>query len=1036
MSHSPFPPGLYELLVTVALDRRLATIDPTLVQRTGLKPAEAANRIAFHLGRQIERAIAALPEAERATQGVAVARDLLDRLEVLVAGADLGDDFPVDPGNVLRAVFARQPDGLRRRIDEPLIPLLDTTLLTNAPGEPRVGRQVQAEIDSADDIDVLMAFIRTSGMAPFRDALRRHCADGRRLRVLTTVYTGCTQRSALDQLAAVGAEIRVSYDLSSTRLHAKSWLFHRASGFSTAYIGSSNLTHSAQVCGLEWNVRVSGARNPEVIDKVRAVFESYWENADFRPYDAGEFDDHIARQRGRDPIIYLSPIAITPLPFQERMLDQLALAREQGRHRNLLVSATGTGKTVMAALDYARLRKTLPRDRLLFVAHRKEILEQSQATFCHALRDPTFGESWVGGQRPHRFEHVFASIQSLNFTDLAHLPPDHFDVVIVDEFHHAAAPSYARLLQHIAPRQLLGLTATPERSDGQSVLRWFDDRIAVEFRLWDAIDQHTLTPFCYYGIHDGLDLSEVPWKRGRGYDVDGLTKVYTASDVWAQNVVRQFVDRIDDVTTVRALGFCASVVHARFMARVFNEAGITAVAVWGESPIEERRRALRDLADGRVRVVFSVDLFNEGIDVPSVDALLFLRPTDSPTLFLQQLGRGLRRDPGKTVCTVLDFVGQHRREFRCDRPLRALFGGSRRELIHHVKGGFPYLPAGCHMELDRKAEAVVLASIRASVPSRWPEKVDELRAMAADGDAIGLGSFLGRSGLDPEEVYDGGKGWSDLCEAVRVPVAPAGPHEAVLRRAIGRLLHVDDRVRLEAWRALLAGDTAPDVAQLDERRRRLARMLGSQLLDQVAGAALAKTATLQEGLELLWLHPQVRREAIELIDVLADGIDHLHVDLADDPAIPLQVHARYTRLEILAGIGHGAGARVETWQTGVRWLPDARADLFAFTLDKTSGSFSPTTRYRDYAISRQLIHWESQSTTRADSETGLRYRRHAEHGSAVFLFARLQQNDRAFWCLGPATYVRHEGERPMAITWRLQHPLPGDLFTQFAAAVA
>lgn len=1028
-------PGLYEWLVTVGLERKLAALDPELLRRPALQPAEAANRIAFHLGRQLERAIATLPEKERAHRGVDVACELLARLEALIDGADLLDDRPVAPGAVLEAVRVRLPDGRPTSIDAPLTPLLDTTLLTNAPGEPRVGRQIAAEIDSADDIDVLMAFIRSSGVLPFRDALHRHTNRGRRLRVLTTAYTGSTQRTALDLLADLGAEIRVSYDLSSTRLHAKSWLLHRASGFSTAYIGSSNLTHSAQVAGLEWNVRVSGARNPEVVDKVRAVFDSYWENPEFHRYDAAEFDAQLERQRGCGPTVYVSPVAITPLPFQQRMLEKVAVARSQGRHRNLIVSATGTGKTVMAALDYARLRKTLPRHRLLFVAHRKEILQQSLAVFRHALRDGSFGELWVGGQRPKRFEHVFASIQSLNLTDLDHLSPDHFDVVVVDEFHHAAARSYQRLLAHVAPRELLGLTATPERADGLSVLHWFEDRIAAELRLWDAIDQHTLTPFCYYGIHDGLDLRDVPWKRGLGYDADGLTNVYTASDVWAQSVVNEFLSRVDDPMRARALGFCVGVAHARFMARVFSEAGLAAVAVWGDSPADERDAALRDLEDGRLRAVFSVDLFNEGVDLPSVDVLLFLRPTDSPTLFLQQLGRGLRRNEGKTVCTVLDFVGQHRREFRFDRPLRALFGGSRKDLVKQVAGGFPYLPAGCHMELDPVATEIVLASIHASVPSRWTEKIDELRSMLVDGHEPKLAAYLEHSGLDLEEVYGGGRCWSDLLAAAGVAVQ-VGPQETVLRRALGRLLHVDDRVRLDAYAELLTGDRVPEVSRMDERRRRLARMLVSQVVDQVERSALAKAATLQEGLDLIWRHPQVRREATELFGILAERIDHLHTDLVDDAALPLQVHARYTRLEILAGLGQATGARGVAWQTGVLWMPEIPADILAFTLDKTSGHFSPTTRYRDYAISPELIHWESQATTRADGEVGLRYQRHVRMGSAVLLFARLRQDDRAFWCLGPATYVRHERERPMAITWKLKHPLPGDLFARFAAAVA
>ncbi len=277
----------------------------------------------------------------------------------------------------------------------------------------------------------------------------------------------------------------------------------------------------------------------------------------------------------------------------------------------------------------------------------------------------------MGGDRPTRFEHVFASIQSLSAAGYANLPADHFDVVIVDEFHHAAAKSYEALLDHVRPVELLGLTATPERADGLPVLAHFDGRIAAELRLWDAIDQHRLSPFTYFGIHDGLDLTDVPWRRGRGYDVDGLTNLYTANDAWARLVVKELVDRADDPATMRVLGFCVSIDHARFMARVFNDAGIAAVAVWGDSPDDERQAALADLAAGRVRVV-SVDLFNEGVDVPVVDTLLLLRPTDSPVLLLQQLGRGLRRASGKTVCTVLDFVGHHRKEFRLDRRFGAL----------------------------------------------------------------------------------------------------------------------------------------------------------------------------------------------------------------------------------------------------------------------------------------------------------------------------------------------------------------------------
>jgi superfamily II DNA or RNA helicase len=1022
--------GLYETLLTERLAAEFQTLESGLRPHlSALRPADAANRIALHLARVIERALQDLDDEQRVEVGVALARQLVETI-ARTTDAD-ATQAPATAAQVLRAILARQPDGSDERIEEPLIPLLDTALLTNAPGEPGVGRQLRAEIDSADRIDLVMAFIRWSGIAPLLDRLRRHCQAGRRLRVLTTTYTNSTEARALEALRDAGAEVRVSYDTSTTRLHAKAWIFHRTSAFSTAYIGSSNLTHSAQVSGLEWNVRVAAARNPDVVAKMEAVFEAYWNSDEFTAFDPAEFAAR-TRQTERGPALLLSPIELRPEPFQERLLEQIAVARAAGHHRNLLVAATGTGKTVMAALDYCRLNATLPRARLLFVAHREEILAQSQATFRYALRDAAFGERWVGRQRPQAFAHVFASIQSLNANGLDAVDPRHFDVVIVDEFHHAAAPSYRALLERLAPVELLGLTATPERSDGLPVLGWFDDRIAAELRLWDAIDQHRLSPFLYYGIHDGLDLRAVPWRRGTGYDVAGLTNLLTANDVWAKRVIAQTHAHVDDLARMRALGFCVSVDHARFMARVFRAAGIAATAVWGDSPADERRAALQDLAAGRIQVLFSVDLFNEGVDLPAVDTLLLLRPTDSPTLFMQQLGRGLRRSPGKTVCTVLDFVGQHHREFRFDRRLAALLGGSRRELIRQVEEGFPFLPAGCHFSLDRVAAGIVLDSLRHAIPSGWTARVTELRAQSASGRPTTLAAFLTDSGIDLDDVYSGGRGWSDLREAAGLAVSAAGAHEAILRRAAGRLLHVDDSRRLDAYRRFLSLEPAADPTALEVPEQRLLRMLVASVTD----GAIDRKMPLTQAWVLLHAHPQVCGELLELFALLRERIDHLHAPLATHPEVPLQIHARYTRIEILAAFGVGAGAKVAPWQSGCYEARDAAADLFAFTLDKTSGQFSPTTRYRDYAISRDLIHWESQSRTRSDDPTGRRYIGHRAAGTAIMLFARLRSDDRAFWFLGPASYVSHESEQPIAITWRLDVPLPGDLFAAFAAAVA
>lgn len=1028
-----FPPGLYEHLIAEseeALLRRIGDDQSLALRREPLRDAEAGDRLALYFSRVLRASVDGLGDRERAQRGLELVRGLIASLAGLLDDDDWLASQPVLAETLLTAILRRSPDGSSQPLESPLIPLLDTTLLTNAPGEPRVGRQLLTEIASASRIDVVMAFIRSSGIGPFTRSLRRHCESGGSLRILTTTYTNSTELRALQDLSAIGAQIRVSYDTSSTRLHAKSWLFHRPGGMATAYIGSSNLTHQAQRTGMEWNIRVSGARNPAVVEKMAAVFDSYWESGDFEPFDARDFSRRSGPQ-GATPQSLVSSAAIRLYPFQERMLEQIAVARERGRNRNLLVSATGTGKTVMAAVDFQRLRRQLPRARLLFVAHSIDILRQSLATYRHALHDGDFGELWVDRYQPQHWEQVFASIQSLRARGITHLPRDHFDVVVIDEVHHGAAASYRALLEHLQPRQLLGLTATPERSDGLSILAWFDGRITAELRLWDAIDQHRLVPFDYYGIHDNADLTQVRWTRGAGYDVQGLTNLYTADDAWARLVLEQLRRRHPDIAGMRALGFCVSIDHARFMARVFNERGVAAAAIWSDTPRDARASALKQLRAGDINVLFSVDIFNEGVDVPSVDTLLMLRPTDSPVLFLQQLGRGLRRAEGKSACLVLDFVGQHRREFRFHRRFQALLGGSRRQVEKQVGDGFPFLPAGCHMELEAQAREIVLRNIREAVPGNWPRKVDELRELAASG-ATGLAAFLEHSGLELADVYQGDRSWSDLRAAAGLPVAAPGPRERTLRRACGRLLHVDDAMRLRGYAALLARSAPPRFERLDSHPARLARML----VASVAGSAVTAQDSLQDGLDLIWDHPQVRAELVELFAFLENRIDHQHAPLRDAADIPLQVHARYTRIEILAALEVGDAARTPLWQTGARWLPEAGADLLAFTLDKTSGQFSPTTRYRDYAISPTLIHWESQAKTRADSETGSRYRHHQARGTRVLLFARERADDRAFWFLGPARFQQAEGEQPMAITWKLDIPLPGDLFTSFAAAVA
>lgn len=852
-------PGLYEKLLTRGDAAALTAANDDACATTERVTAEAApHLLARYLHDAVVRAMRNVPEEDRLARQCALANSLLELLQTAAPGAGIdGDEGVPDPAELLLAIAATAETRLgTAELVRPSLPLRHSDLLVNGPRDLHVGGEIRRELPSADAVDVLVSFVKWNGVRIIRPELAAFAArNPGRLRVLTTTYMAATDPEALEDLAKLGAEVRVSYDTRRTRLHAKAWLFHRKSGFSTALIGSSNLSPSAMLDGCEWNVRLSTVDNKTILDKFAASFEQYWQDTDvFEPYDRDRFQEAV-RRRNPDLDALAEAVALRPHPHQQAALDALAMERAHGHHRNLVVAATGTGKTVVAALDYARLRGQLGGDpTLLFVAHREEILRQSRARYRAALRDGNFGELLVGKERPVEGRHVFAAIQSLHAQRLATLPRDAYDVVVVDEFHHAAADSYDALLQHLQPKILLGLTATPERADGQTILGWFDGRIATELRLWDALDLGLIAPFQYFGIHDGTDLSTVDFRNGR-YDVAGLEKVYTADHARALLVLRALHDKVRDPRAMRALGFCVSVAHAVFMADFFTSKGIPAVAVHSETSDSDRRGALQRLKAGEVNVVFAKDLFNEGLDVPSVDTVLFLRPTESATVFLQQLGRGLRLEEGKTCLTVLDFIGSAHRKFRFADRYRALSRGTRAAVERAVEEGFPHLPSGCDIRFDREAREAVLANLRASIASVWRNMADDLRAI---GD-VRLPRFLEEASLDLEDVYSRDRrNFTALRHAAGLR-ATALDDETT--RALPRLLHLADDDRLGRWSEWLARSAPPAPDPTDPFQLMLFVCLGlSRRSVSELGPALAS----------VWSNRDLREELLDVLTLLAD----------------------------------------------------------------------------------------------------------------------------------------------------------------------
>jgi superfamily II DNA or RNA helicase/HKD family nuclease len=1028
-------PGPRDHLITRALRRALDEIEPDVRVESPLDAAEAPERLARHAMGEMKRKLAGDELAdEQAARVNRVLRDL--------AGTRIEDGEIDRPPRVLEGIKARSALGEVVPLPaRPATPYSQSDLLINAEGQPNIGSELRAELATADSVDLICAFVIWSGVRHLRDGLAEVGERGGRIRVVTTTYMGATEKRAVDELFALGAEIRVAFDARTTKLHAKAWLLERGSGLTTAFVGSSNLSHTALFDGLEWNVRLSSVDAAHVVDRVRMSFESHWASEHFELYDPevnGEdleraLHEHDRRSLGEMSTISFANLDVRPYPHQQRMLETLMVERDRhDRHRNLVVAATGTGKTVVAALDYRDLVVRAGRDlSLLFVAHREEILRQSLATYRAVLRDGSFGE-FHGGGRVAAGRHVFAMIQSLRAERVDQIDPAAFDVLVVDEFHHAAADTYDRLLTRLRPRELVGLTATPERLDGRDVTEWFDGRIAVELRLWEAIDQGFLVPFQYFGVADGTDLRELPWRRG-GYAIEELSNLLTNDDLRVAKLLEAITRIVLDPGAMRALGFCVSKEHARYMARKFSEAGLPSIALTGDDAPDTRASALSDLRAGRLRCVFSVEVLGEGVDVPDVDCILLLRPTASATVFAQQLGRGLRRAENKSHLTVLDLIGQHRREFRFEDRLQAILDRRRGPIGDQVEADFPFLPAGCTVDLDRQSQQLILANLRDAVRrSRWSALVSDLRSASS---GIGLLEYLERTDHTLGDVYRGDRSWTQLQREAGRPVRGGADDgfETRTLRALGRLTHLDDPERVAFYRSILEHGEPPRLDRQDERHRRLLTMLAWGL------GSGPPHASLDDYFAGLWAEPAVRDELLGLITVLDARSTTRATPSVLAPEIPLTLHARYSRAEVVAALGSGDGVKAKVTQGGVLWVPTAESDVFFVDLKKAERDYSPTTMYRDYAINRELFHWESQSRQTAAQPTVQRYIDHAARGSRVLLFVRerktFELGTQPFSFLGAVSYVEHRGERPVAFTWRLPAPMPAALF-EIARSVA
>jgi superfamily II DNA or RNA helicase/diadenosine tetraphosphate (Ap4A) HIT family hydrolase len=565
-------------------------------------------------------------------------------------------------------------------------------------------------LDSARSVDIAAAFVLESGMDLIAAHLQELLERGGSVRFLTGDYMDATDPRALRRLLDMEGDIqRRVFESTRESFHPKAYMFAESSGSGVAYVGSSNLTDPALTNGIEWNYRISSTEDPIGFEEVARAFAKLFNHPATRPLDADWIDAYTRRRKA----IYSFPIDVAPEPprqapipneIQRAALEALERTRAAGNSAGLVVFATGLGKTYLAALDSDQPKF----QRVLFVAHREELLAQARETFRWLRPDARMG-SYTGQEKLPDADLIFASIQTLGRIRHLRIFDRHaFDYIVVDEFHHAAASTYRRLIDYFQPQFLLGLTATPERTDGGDLLTLCQENLVYRCDFVEGIRRGLLCPFHYFGVPDEVDYANIPWRSSR-FDEEELTKAL-ATKTRAQNALEQY--KANGGT--RTLAFCCSQRHADFMAEFFREAGVRAASVHSGPRSDPRAGSLEKLRDGDLDVVFAVDMFNEGVDVPQVDTVMMLRPTESRLLWLQQFGRGLRKFATKPHLTVIDYIGNHRTFLLKPQTLFQLPPGDSAidRTLKQVLAGEADLPPGCEVTYDLRAVDIIRGLLR------------------------------------------------------------------------------------------------------------------------------------------------------------------------------------------------------------------------------------------------------------------------------------------------------------------------------------
>lgn len=1037
--------GLYEQVLNKLFEAKIAEVDREryYIGEREINKEEVSKLLSMYLATIFEQHLSNTTKPNSSIEDVSNEIELANSII-----KKLVKEFHLDDGNlissqakILTAVIDKTqssyPD-IAQKLEEirPLMGLTQGALFTGK-GGISLYTELQKEIVSADEICLMISFIKKRGLKLLLDQLKEFTDNGGKLKVITTTYMQATDFEAIKLLSTLkNTEIKITYDNTSERLHAKAYIFIRKTNFDTAYVGSSNLSEQALDTGAEWNIKITKAEQPRMMETIKKAFEASWNAEGYETFITGEDDERLKIALGKSPdnFIDLSNLKnlIRPFDYQQEILERLKVEREvRGNWRNLVVAATGTGKTVIAASDYKNYRDSHDRARLLFIAHREEILKQSHQTFQHVLLDYNFGEPWYAGKKPSSYEYVFASKDTLNnqLSDLQ-IPEDYYDFIIIDEVHHIAASTYRKIIDHFKPKVLLGLTATPERMDGVDITKDFEGTISAEIRLDDALNKGLLAPFHYYGVSDSVDYTDVKWERGH-YDVGELSRIYTANDARTAVIFKSLEKYLADVRDVRALCFCVDQDHAKYMQAKFTLCGLKSQYLTSENSLM-RTAYYNQLKRKDINYLFVVDMFNEGVDIPEVDTILFLRPTESLTVFIQQFGRGLRKAKGKTHVNILDYVGNCRAEFNYSDRMRVILGKTSMSTEEEIQRGCPHLPFGCKVMLEPKAKEYILKNIKGAVNRFSTRKLGQLVANFNRDYTVNLclSNFLNIHQIPLERLYKNST-WNQLLHESKISESESKFNEE-LKRAVYRKWLATDSYSYMSFIANLADKSFKVKAETFGLIEHKWLLMFYYDLFENAG----RFESLQDMLNTLAADEHFCAEMKALLPLLLKRQKaYEKQDNSKLIGFPLKLHGVYTKAQIQVAIGTSTLDKKSSSREGVERNKQMNVEAMYVDIikDRVIGS---SIDYDDTALTPDLFQWDTQNRVKPDSKEGKAY---IEKKHTMLLFVREQNTfpedkyrTMGYVYLGKVELSSWEyknlGSRmQMQIIWKMLEPIPGSV---------